>query len=59
MKNLIIKTAQSEVKQDKNGRNYKTITFSEVKYVDTPFGKMLMPATQAKSTKINCYEKSN
>lgn len=56
MQNLVIKTNQTEVKQDKNGRNYKTVTFSEVRYVDTPFGQMLMPATQAKSTKINCYE---
>ena len=56
MQNLITKTAETAVKQDKNGRSYKTVTFSEVRYVDTPFGSMLMPATQAKSTKINCYE---
>jgi hypothetical protein len=56
MSNIVIKTAQSEIKQDKNGRNYRTITFGEVKFIDTPFGKMVVPATQARTTKINCYE---
>jgi hypothetical protein len=56
MSNLIIKTAESEVKLDKNGRKYKTVSFGEVKYIDTPFGKMLVPATQARTTKTNCYE---
>lgn len=56
--NTIVKTSQSEVKQDRNGRNYKTVGFSEVKHVDTPFGKMLLPASQSKTVKINCYENS-
>jgi hypothetical protein len=56
MSNVIIKTAESEVKFDKNGRKYKTVSFGEVKYIDTPFGKMLVPATQARTTKTNCYE---
>jgi len=56
MSNVIIKTAESEVKLDKNGRKYKTVSFGEVKYIDTPFGKMLVPATQARTTKTNCYE---
>ena len=53
MSNIVIKVAQSEVKQDKNGRNYKTVTFGEVKFIDTPFGKQLVPATQAKTTLEN------
>lgn len=56
MSNIVIKIAQSEIKQDKNKRNYKTVTFGEVKFIDTPFGKMVVPATQARTTKINCYE---
>jgi len=56
MSNVIIKTSESEIKQDKNGRNYKTVSFGEVKYIDTPFGKQLVPSTQARTTKTNCYE---
>jgi hypothetical protein len=56
MSNVVIKTAESEVKLDKNGRKYKTVSFGEVKYIDTPFGKQLVPATQARTTKTNCYE---
>ena len=56
MSNIITKVAQSELKQDRNTRNYKTVTFSEVRFVETPFGKMVVPASQAKTTKINCYE---
>ena len=56
--NTIVKTSKTEAKQDKNGRNYKTVAFSEVKHVDTPFGKMLLPASQSKTVKINCYENS-
>ena len=56
MSNIVIKTSQSEVKLDKNQRNYRTVTFGEVRFVETPFGKMVVPAAQAKTTKINCYE---
>jgi len=56
MSNIVVKVAQSELKQDKNQRNYKTITFGEVRFVETPFGKMVVPASQARTTKINCYE---
>jgi hypothetical protein len=56
MSNIVTKVAQSELKQDRNTRNYKTVTFSEVRFVETPFGKMVVPASQAKTTKINCYE---
>jgi hypothetical protein len=56
MSNIVIKVAQSEIKNDKNQRPYKTVTFGEVRFIDTPFGKMIVPATQARTTKINCYE---
>lgn len=56
MANLILKTAESEVKQDKNGRNYKTVTFTEAKTVKTPFGEMIVPANQCRATKKNQYE---
>lgn len=56
--NTIVKTSQSELKKDKNNRNYKTVSFSEIKFVETPFGKLLLPASQSKTTKINCYENS-
>ena len=58
MSNIVIKVSQSELKQDKNQRTYKTVTFGEVRFVDTPFGKMVVPASQARTTKINCYENS-
>ena len=56
MSNVVIKVSESEIKLDKNGRKYKTVGFGEVKYIDTPFGKMLVPSTQARTTKTNCYE---
>jgi hypothetical protein len=56
MSNIVIKVSQSEIKNDKNQRPYKTVTFGEVRFIDTPFGKMVVPATQARTTKINCYE---
>jgi len=34
MSNVVIKTAESEVKLDKNGRKYKTVSFGEVKPYD-------------------------
>jgi len=58
MSNYSIKTAESAVKQDKNGRNYKTVTFLEVVMMNTPFGIVQKPATQSRSNKINCYEKN-
>lgn len=56
MSNIVVKIAQSDLKKDKNQRPYKTVTFGEVKFIDTPFGRMVVPATQARTTKINCYE---
>ena len=56
MSNIVVKVAQSELKQDRNTRNYRTITFGEVRFIETPFGKMVVPASQARTTKINCYE---
>lgn len=58
MSNYLIKTAESEVKKDKNDRNYKTVTFTEVVTMNTPFGEIIKPTNQSASRKINRYEKS-
>jgi hypothetical protein len=54
----LLKTAESAVKQDKNGRNYKTVTFTEAVIMNTPFGQVQKPTSQCRSTSINCYESS-
>jgi hypothetical protein len=56
MSNLLIKTSESSVKQDKNGRNYKSVIFTEVVMMNTPFGVIQKPVNQSISTSINCYE---
>jgi len=56
--NFVIKTAESELKQDKNERNYKTVTFTEAVMMQTPWGLVPKPSTQCVSTKINCYEEN-
>jgi hypothetical protein len=38
MANFLIKTAESAVKTDKNTRNYKTVTFTEAGFMETPWG---------------------
>ena len=58
MTNLILKTAESEVKVDKNGRNYKVVTFTEAKTVNTPLGQMMVPAEQCKNRAITQYEEN-
>lgn len=58
MSNHLIKTSESEVKQDKNGRNYKTIVLTEVVMMNTPWGVMQKPESQSVSRPINRYEKS-
>ena len=58
MSNYLVKINQSEVKQDKNDRNYKTVTFSEVVMMKTPFGDVLKPSSQTRTRSVNCYEKS-
>lgn len=58
MSNYLVKINQSEVKQDKNDRNYRTVTFSEVVMMKTPFGEVLKPASQTRTASVNRYEKS-
>lgn len=60
MKNFVTKTAESAVKQDKNGNSYKTVTFSTLgKMVENHpvFGEMIIDIPK-KSTSINLYEES-
>jgi len=56
--NFVIKTAESELKEDRNTRNYKTVTFTEAVMMQTPWGLVAKPSTQCVSTKINCYEQN-
>ena len=56
--NFVIKTAESEIKEDRNTRNYKTVTFTEAVMMQTPWGLVPKPSTQCVSTKINCYEEN-
>jgi hypothetical protein len=56
--NFVIKTDESEVKQDRNERDYKTVTFTECVMMQTPWGLVPKPSTQCVSTRINCYEEN-
>jgi hypothetical protein len=56
MNHIIVKTAESAIKQDKNGRNYKTVTFTERTMLNTQFGPMPKPLSQCRSTSVNQYE---
>jgi len=58
MANFLIKTAESVVKTDKNTRNYKTVTFTEAGFMETPWGLVQKPTAQCVSTSVNCYEKN-
>lgn len=58
MSNLLVKTSESEVKQDKNGRNYKTVAFTEVVMMKTPWGDTLKPASQSRTRNKNLWENS-
>lgn len=58
MSNLLIKTGEGAPTPDKNSRNYKGVTFTEVVMMNTPFGTFQKPLSQSRSNKINCYEKS-
>ena len=58
MSNYLVKVSESEIKQDKNQRNYKTVMFSEVVMMKTPFGEVLKPASQTRTRAHNAYEKS-
>jgi hypothetical protein len=56
MANFLIKTAESAVKTDKNTRKYKTVTFTEAGFMETPWGLVQKPNAQCVSTSVNCYE---
>jgi hypothetical protein len=56
--NFLAKTAESEVKQDKNGKNYKRVTFTEVVIMQTPFGPVQKPISQSRSNTQNRFEES-
>jgi hypothetical protein len=58
MSNLLIKVSETEVKTDKNERNYKTVGYTEVVIMKTPFGDIMKPASQCRSTRENSFEKS-
>ena len=58
MANFLIKTAESEVKQDKNERNYKTIDLTEAVMMQTPFGLVPKPHAQCRTTRIKVMEQS-
>jgi hypothetical protein len=58
MAKFIIKTAESAVKTDKNQKNYKTVTFTEAGFMETPWGLVQKPTAQCISTSINCYEEN-
>lgn len=58
MQKFIVKTAESAVKTDKNTRNYKTVTFTEAGFMETPWGIVQKPNAQCVSTSVNCYEEN-
>tara|TARA_R110000868_G_scaffold14414_2_gene67033 strand:- start:36540 stop:37037 length:498 start_codon:yes stop_codon:yes gene_type:complete len=56
---VLIKTAQGPViTSDKNNKNYRVVTFQEAGLVETPWGKLPIPSSQAKSTNIVCWEEN-
>ena len=58
MAKFIIKTAESVLKTDKNTKNYKTVTFTEAGFMETPWGLVQKPNAQCISTAVNCYEEN-
>jgi len=58
MAKFIVKTAESAVKEDKNKRKYKTVTFTEAGFMETPWGLVQKPTAQCVSTSVNCYEEN-
>lgn len=58
MSNYLVKTAEKPVAQDKNGKDYKTVTFTEVVMMQTPFGLIQKPANQSRSRNTNRYAES-
>jgi hypothetical protein len=58
MAKFLIKTAESALKTDKNTRKYKTVTFTEAGFMETPWGLVQKPSAQCVSTAVNCYEEN-
>ncbi len=58
--NLIQKIAETPVKQDKNGKNYKTITFATIgkDIVEHPALGKIVVDSPVKQSSINVYEES-
>ena len=59
---ILVKVAESGIKQDKNGRNYKTVTFRELNATETIIDDILGPisvvASKTVETKVNVYEQN-
>lgn len=55
MRQTVVKLAESAVKQDKNGNNYKTVKFSIPSFVQINGEKIYQ---QSRPVSINLYEKS-
>lgn len=56
---VLIKTAEGPiVRSEKNQKNYKLVTFTEAGLIETPWGKLPIPLSQAKSTKLVCWEEN-
>lgn len=57
---ILVKIGESSVKQDKNGKNYKTVTFREISATETIIDPVLGPiqvtGSKTLETKINVYE---
>ncbi len=58
MSNFLIKTAETEVKPDAKGNDYKTISYTEAVMMKTPFGEIAKPASQCKTTRKNSFKES-
>ena len=58
MSNFLVKIAESPIKKDKNQRAYKTVTFQQAGFMETPWGLVPRPANQCSQTAVNCYEKN-
>ena len=56
MSNFLVKIAESPLKKDRNTRSYKTVTFQQAGFMQTPWGLVPRPANQCSQTAVNCYE---
>lgn len=58
MANFLIKIAESPLKKDKNTRSYKTVTFQQAGFMETPWGLVPRSSNQCAQTAVNCYERN-